>query len=352
MTDKTATPKRLTPSNTKQEMLDAYNQVVEQLRAKREAEARPEDKLEEKAVKKAVQAADALAAEGVVKSISELRSNVGRMLGQISDRLEEEVQKYEGVKKAIEAKQSELQEIYEIQKVASTLAALIETQRQKREEFEAEMAERKEQLAEEIQVTRSEWEKERKLHDAEIKERDAAEFKRREREKEEYKHAFAREQQLARDQFADEKSKVEREWSVKRAEMEKDLMAREQSVVAREAELAELRGRVDAFPREQETAVQKAVKEASAREANAKEELLKREFAGERNVLTTRISSLEQTVREQGEQIARLSQQAEKAYVQVQDLAVKAIEGSASQKALSNLQQMLAEGARKSSQEK
>ena len=33
----------------------------------------------------------------------------------------------------------------------------------------------------------------------------------------------------------------------------------------------------------------------------AKEELLKREFAGERNVLTTRITALEQTAKEQSD---------------------------------------------------
>jgi hypothetical protein len=80
--------------------------------------------------------------------------------------------------------------------------------------------------------------------------------------------------------------------------------------------------------------------------------LLKKEFGGERNVLTTRIESLEKTVREQTEQVARLSQQAEKAYGQVQDIAVKAIEGSSHSQSFASLQQLMAEQARKPSQEK
>ena len=71
------------------------------------------------------------------------------------------------------------------------------------------------------------------------------------------------------------------------------------------------------------------------------------EYAGERNVLTTRITSLEQTAKEQAEQISRLLAQAEKAYAQVQEIAVRAIEGSGSAKQLANLQQMLAEQVRK-----
>lgn len=55
----------------------------------------------------------------------------------------------------------------------------------------------------------------------------------------------------------------------------------------------------------------------------------------------------DQTAREQAEQIARLLAQSEKAYGQVQEIPVRAIEGSATAKQLTNLQQMLADQARK-----
>ena len=84
------------------------------------------------------------------------------------------------------------------------------------------------------------------------------------------------------------------------------------------------------------------------REAAMKEELVRKEFEGERNVLNTRIESLEKTVKEQHEQIAKLSQQSEKAYGQVQNIAVKAIEGSS----LTGLQQLLTEQTRKPAPEK
>ena len=84
----------------------------------------------------------------------------------------------------------------------------------------------------------------------------------------------------------------------------------------------------------------------------SREELLKREFVGEKNVLTTRIASLEQTAKEQSDQVSRLLAQSEKAYVQVQDIAVKAIEGSSASKSLANLQQMLSDQSRRPAQEK
>lgn len=355
MADKPVQTKKLSTSSTKQEMLDAYNELLRQLQEKRETELKPEEKLEEKTVKKVVEVADALSTEGIVKEIGNLRAEIGKMLAQLSDKLEGEVKKYGEIKQAVDVKEKDLQEIYEIQKSASSLAALIEAQHQKRQTFEVDMVSSKEVLEREIQATRTEWDKERKLHDLEIKERDTAETKRREREKEEFRYTFTREQQLAKEQFDDGKVKLERELLSKKEQMEQELTERERAVAQHEEELNELRKKVAAFPLELETAIKKAVDaevERVQREAKNKEELLKKEFNGERNVLTTRIESLEHTVKEQSEQIEKFSRQLEKAYSQVQDIAIKTVEGSSSFKSLTSLQQLVAEQARKQVQEK
>jgi hypothetical protein len=352
--EKPAARKRSTPS-ARQQTLETYAQTVKEVEERRDAEARPEEKIEAKTVRDAIAAADGLSTEGVVKSIGELRSTIGKTLAQLSDRLEEEVSKYVQIQRAILAKEAELKEIYDIQKSASTLTALIESQQRRRDEFETELAADKEQLTREIESTRIEWEAEKKLRETEAKERDTVEQKRRDREREEYRYDFAREQQLAKDRFADETAQAEKALAERTAEAQKQLSARERAVAEREQELKDLRARADAFPKEVDAAVAKAVKEANDRaraDAAGKEELLKREFAGERNVLTTRITALEQVAKEQSDQIARLASQAEKAYVQVQDIAVKAIEGSSASKSLASLQQLLADQSRRPAQDK
>ena len=137
--------------------------------------------------------------------------------------------------------------------------------------------------------------------------------------------------------------------------MEKELTEREKAVAEREEELGELQKKVIAFPKEMENAVNKAVKEATEKitlEAKNKAELIRKEFDGERNVLTTRIESLEKTVKEQSVQISNLSEQLEKAYQKVQDIAIKSVEGSSNLKSLSSLQQLISEQARRQPQEK
>ena len=355
MEEKKFQPKKLSLSNTKQEMLEAYNVALKQMEAQREAELKPEKKIEEKKAKEVIQVAESLSTEGVAREISNLKIEASKTLAQISDRLEEEVNKFRAIQSAISLKEKELQELYEIEKSAVTLAALIESQNQKRQAFEIEMAEKKEALSQEIEALRAQREQEKKEYEEEIKERDMTEKKRREREKDDYEYSFKREQKLTKDKFEDEKSKLEKEIQIKKEQMQSELKEREKVVAEKEEELNELRKKASVFPKEMETVVAKAIKETTEKlnlEAKNREELQKKEFVGERNVLTTRIESLEKSVKEQSEQIAKFSQQLEKAYQQVQEIAVKTIEGSSTIKSFANLQQWVSEQTRKSPQEK
>ena len=348
-------PKKITMANTKQEMLKAYNSALKQLQEKKEAELKPEKKLEEKKKKEVVEIADSISAEGVATGIVNLKVEIGKMLTQISDKLEEQVNKFKGIQKAIEIKENELEEVYEIEKAAAALAALIEAQNQQRLQFDAAMAAKKDELNQQIDTLRAERDQEKKEHDARAKELATEEKKKREREKEEFDYTFEREQQLAKDEFKDGKTRLEREMALRKEQMEKELLDRERAVAETESELEELRNKVDAFPEQLQASVNKAIKETTERmkiDEKSREELLEKEFEGQRNVSTAKIESLEKTLKEQSEQIARLSQQLEKAYQKVQDIAVKAIEGSASSKSFASLQQLMSEQTRRQSQEK
>lgn len=340
-------------SNTKKEMLAAYQELVEKLEQERQIKQKPEEKIKEREKKQVVQTAEEWSSAGVTQKIGDLKVEVGRLISSLSDQIESYVAQFNHLKQAVEAKESELHEIYEIQKQASSLRALIEAQNQRRQEFEQEMQERKEASEDEISRTRDAWEQEKKLHEAEVKERDAQDAKRREREKEEYVYAFKREQQLARDKFEDQKAKQERELALKKEEVEKDLAEREAVIKEREASVDELQQRIDALEAEKKKAVEQAIKETTERlqgEFKTKEEFLKKEFSGEKNVLDTRIQSLEQTVKEQREHIDSLSKQLDKAAGQVQDIAVRAIEGSSHSKIVADLEAWLSENRRSGSE--
>jgi hypothetical protein len=259
------------------------------------------------------------------------------------------------VQKAVESKERELQELYGIEKAATTLAALIEAQHQKRQDFDVDLSRQKEELTREIEVTRADWEKEKKSHEAELREREALEKKSREREKDEFAYVFKREQQSVRDKLADDKATLEKEILAKRETLGKEMAEREKAVATQERELTELRQRAAAWPKDVESAVDKAVKETTDRlklEAKNREELLRKEGEGERNVFAARTEALEKMNKDLSDQGTKLSKQLEAAYQKVQEIAEKAIEGSSQAKSLADLQKLLAEQSRKSSAEK
>ncbi|HHE38619.1 MAG TPA: hypothetical protein ENL20_08615 [Candidatus Cloacimonetes bacterium] len=69
--------------------------------------------------------------------------------------------------------------------------------------------------------------------------------------------------------------------------------------------------------------------------------LLKKQYEGEKNVFTTKIASLEKTVKEQDLQITSLADKLENAYAKIQSVAEKAIEGAAAKQSALNLQQAM-----------
>ncbi len=90
MDAKKGEPKKLSMASTKQEMMDAYNAVLKQLREKEESELKPEKKAEEKKVAEVIKTAEAVSAEGIATHIAGLKTEIGKMLSQVADKLEVE----------------------------------------------------------------------------------------------------------------------------------------------------------------------------------------------------------------------------------------------------------------------
>lgn len=336
-------------------MLEAYEELVDQIKTQQEMTLKPQEEIEKKAERKSIEIANALSLDGVQKEILNLKGEFGNILIQLSNRLEEEVRKYGEIQKAIGVKTAELKEIFEIEKEAASVAALIELQRKKKEEFEGEMAARKEELTREIETTKNDWEAEEKQRREDTKRMDAEEQERRKREEEDFRYQFARRQKEMEDAFEDRRRTLERELTTTKEETEKVLVEREKAVAQKEEELKDLRLRVASFPKELEETVVRAVKEKTEKiqlEAKTREEMMRRDYEGEKNVFTTRIVALENTATGQKEQIAKLASQLEKSYVQVQSIAVKAVEGSTQIKSFANLQTAMGPQTRSSSQER
>jgi hypothetical protein len=367
MVAKKKTDTDVSMSNTKKEIIEAYNDLLEQLEAKAKSELKPEAIIEEKKAAEVVEVADTVAENSILTEINDLRVEMSKTLTQISENIEVETGKYRKIQEAIAIKEKELHEIFEIEKSAHALAALIGAQNRKKLEYETEMSRKmaefdremqlkKQNLEEEIQSTRIKWNKEKQSVQEAAKEREEQEKKLRLRQKEEFEYNFSREQELAGNQLTDEKEKQEKQLALDResfektvSEKEKDLHDREASIADRESRMTELEEVVAAFPEKLETSIAKAVKDTSDRlneAAKKNEALIRVESEGKINVLQMKIESLQGIVEDQTRQLTEINERLEKAYGKVQDIAVKAIEGSANQQTLAGIEHIVEKNRR------
>jgi DNA repair exonuclease SbcCD ATPase subunit len=337
MTDQADLP-NVTMANTKKELLEAY-QVAKKLFENQNQDLLDAEKARKRMEKKVATAtADAQAAQDPVKRLHDLRGAISRELGDLAERFENEIETYRKIQSAIETKQAELDTIYEVETAASDLAALIDAQRVKKEQFNQEMGVQKAAFESEIQEMRAQWEREKADHDRQVAEEKAGLEKKRQREKEEYEYSYAREKEQRKNALEDELQALEKEIAVQRNDFERGvkdrteaLDAREEAVASREKEADALQKEVDSFPKRLDAAVQTAVADITkqlSRDFESDKTLMQARFDGEKNVLTGKIEALEKMVSAQAAQIDDLSKKSELAYEKVQDIANKAVSAS------------------------
>jgi chromosome segregation ATPase len=334
MTEKTHLP-NVSMANTKKELLEAYEE------AKKRFETVSKDLLDaEKARKRlekkvATATADAQAAQDPLKRLHDLRGTISRELTELAERFETEIETYRKIQSAIETKNEELNTIYEVETAASDLAALIDAQRVKKEQFEREMQAQEAAFEAEREETRTQWQREKADWDRRFKEQTEAIEKQRQREKEEYEYTFARDKAQRKNTLDDELQALEKELAAKRSEFEHEVQnrkaeldTREEAIKVREKEMDTLQKEVESFPKRNEAAVEQAVTDARerlTRSFKADEALMEARFEGERNVLMGKIEALEKMVASQAAQISDLAKKNELAYEKVQDIANRAV---------------------------
>ena len=329
---------QVTMSNTKKEMMDAYQTVKQQLKAK-EKQLLDAEKMRKQMEKQIAEStAEAQASQDPLQRLHDLKGAISRELTNLAERFEEEIETFRRVQSAVKAKQEELKTIYEVETAASDLAALIEAQQTQKENFKREMDIERARINEEIQETRETWNKEKAEHAQQIKEQSELLKTQRQREKEEYEYAFAREKEQRKNKLEDELQAMAKEIEQKRKDFEQesslrkaDLDARDEAITKRETTMNELQQEVESFPQELENKINKAVQETTQRLASdykKNEALFNAKFEGERNVLLSKIESLEKTVKSQETQLSDLSRKSDQAYEKVQDIANRAVEAA------------------------
>jgi hypothetical protein len=325
--------KTISDKNTKTEILEAYNDMLEKMKEQKAADTKVIKKeVEEKEI---VKKASQHSVEGIVKNMADLKLEIIKSMDSLGERLITEFKKLTELQQAIEVETKTIEDIYNIKVEAESLTALIAAQRDKRIAFEAEMEQKKADFDNDMTQKKLLWKKEQDDFEFAKKERETQSKKERQREEEDYLYNLQLKRKKEADVYEENAANLEKELTEKKAAFEKEFIERESSLSAREKELAELKARVDLFPKELEKAIKDAEKSVTERlnfTHSHEAELASKEIEGDRKLYQQKIAALESKIGEQDDLIKQLTQKANEAGLQVQSIAIKAIEGASSQR--------------------
>ena len=305
---------------------------VESSPARRAAQAKREQEV--------LESAASVTAESAVRAIGDLKVTIDSTLDQLSQQLVEQAKRLTAVQEAVTIKRQQLAELYDIEVVAETLAALIRDYEQKKLQFAQEAEARQRDFEREIQEARAGWDKERQRAQEELAAEKARAKKEWQREQEEYEYTLKTRRARDQEEYSKRREALQVQLAEERTQQEKALGDRESAVAAREKELADLQARVQAIDTELQRAVAQAREEATkAAEERARQTaaLKAKDSEGTEKLLQQRIQTLEALVGEKNVRIEELQNELREATVKVRDIAVKAIEGASGAAALTHV---------------
>jgi colicin import membrane protein len=331
---KGGTRSRRTKEDTQQEFSDIQREV-EAAQEASDAKAAEVIRLREEHIRQAV---DGISVEAVVQRLSGLGLEVSRSLSQVSEKLTEEVRLLSTVHEAVAVERAELERLHKIDVAATALDQLVQ-----------DYAREKERLDNEITTQREAWDEETARLERERKEQEEYLKKQRQREIEDYEYRKNLERKKAQDKYEEELRERDKKNRERQEVLEKTWQIREAALKEQEEELVRLKQEVEAFPariqKEIEATALQARKEVEAR-LEHQMILAKKDAEAEKRIADLRAKTLEEALTRNTAQIATLEKQLAEAKQQVQDIAVKAIEGASGARALSHINQIAMEQAK------
>ena len=315
----------ISPKSTKDQILSAYNEVLELLEEKQvQSPLEEKKKGDERAI---ITKSSQMSLDGIVSHLATLKISLTKQIDTLSENLLKEFDKLSELKQAITIEQNHLQELYEIKETTHSLSALMLIQKEETEKFDLKMKETREQFAKEMEDKKALWDK--KQTDLEISYADIKEKleKQHKREEEEYKYTLALTRRQEAQAYTLKQEALEKALEDKR----QDLGQKEAIIESRLTEMEALKEKVQKLPeelaRETERATQEVTEKLESQHKFAVT-LKEKEIEGEKKLHLQKIASLEAKVKEQDAFIAQLTQKANEATQQVQAIACKALEAS------------------------
>jgi|AntAceMinimDraft_17_1070374.scaffolds.fasta_scaffold52234_1 hypothetical protein len=309
--------KKITISQTKKEIMDAYNELLQKMKSKTEE---PKEIQKREIAEKIVKEVSGLSVNSINKNIVGLKINTSGTLDKLEEQMENVFKEFEKLHESVKIEKENLEELYQISANAHSLSALIAAQKEKQEAFEKETEEKKLQ-----------WKTEEEKRQSEITEAKVTLDKLRKRDEEEYQYNLKIKRKKEQDEYEEKKNKLEKELLEKKTRFEKEMIEREVKIKEAETELLELRKKNEGFPDILEKEVKKAQQETEKtlkQQYNFEKQLSDNKIIGEQKLKDQTIKTLEAKIKDMEALLHQLTIKTDASEENVKQMALKALEST------------------------
>jgi len=331
--------KTITESNsTKKEILTAYNEALAQAKLREAGMSDPSKEVFAKKTGEVLDKANTVTFS-IEDQIAGLKKHVSTILGDLSTNIAEEITTYENVKNAIALKESELKELFAIEKEAFTLTALVNSNSSVRDEFRTTLAEEKAKGNLELDELRKQLVAIRDVHYLDTENYDDEIEKGRERAQEQYSYDFKRTKKLDNDAWTDDKNareKVLADAEVVIKNKLTDIVAREEKIDVLEAKVAEIPLLIASATKDGETAGEKHAAVGFGFEKRS----IESKANSEKSILENKIEMLTERVERQQTENDQLKSDLKDAYAKIQETAKASVEAGANIRTIASYESM------------
>lgn len=355
--------KRVTSKNTKAEILDAFEELKKEKstleREIKQLKQTMTDKVA-KIVTPPVKSSNNNTTSShqnnfqnilqVIQNLKTLQLGFGSAVSNLSEQLITEASSLEEIQELLAEEKQQLEELHGLNSVEeNTLEELLQSYEENSKIFAEELSQEKETIEKQIDDLKKAWRKEQENCTRQVKERNENSQKNQQREGEEYQYNRELERNLNEEEYEQNKQNLERELQESLEAEEKQWQEREETIAKKEKEYAEAKEKVESFEYQLEENIKNGKQQGQNignYQARIKADLRAKEVEGQKQNYQLQIESLEHTIVNQQAKIASLSEQLDAALKQVQDLAVKAIEGNSNRNSFQAMKEIALEQAK------
>ena len=281
--------------------------------------------------------------------LSQLQAGASGTLAELSEQLSAEAAGLQGVLKLASSERDALGELYGIEVTEETLRDLLAEYDAAAEQRRTTHETRQAEISEDWELRQREWQAEQDTRERTVHERDLAAQTTQEREQADYVYDRDLARRVDDEAYRAEQAELTRARAERLDTQEREWNTREAELQERERLYREVTDKAAAMPAEREAALKRAEAEGvgiGTRQARVRTEMQEKETEGQRRIYEQRTHNLQTRLDLLGGRVGQLSEQVTAASRQMQDLAVKAIEGQANASSLSAFKELAMEQAK------